>query len=227
MRHVVSLFTVAWLLAVGHPGGAQPPAELRWELTRADVSVRASEDGRYLVEAYLDLAPPPEAHRDFDPIGLDFRFHGDPERHQLAVFRGTVNGREVERIVAIDPEGRYTQVLLRIGEAQRTAPLLVHLVATLDRHRGRVALPVIRPDDGAEIVVRAPDGTVTRPESMPLSLVVNAKEARAPGLPLFQVVMVACFVGTILFVIVILRRRPAKDRPPGEGALPHHEGDGG
>jgi hypothetical protein len=111
-------------------------------------------------------------------------------------------------VVALEPSGRATRVLLRIDEPWRTAPLAVHLVALVGAHRGRVALPVSTPNEGATVIVHRPDGAIDRPDRLPASLVVNPKEAAGPGLPLFPVVITICFVSTVLFAVAVLRRRP-------------------
>ena len=205
---VISLLLIGGLAAA--TAAQAPPRQLIWTLKKAEILVRESVDGRYVVEAFMDYHPPPDAHPNLDAGALTIWFPGDAGRQELKLVTTRINGKEVLRsISASDPRG--TQVYLRIEKENRVAPLAVHLMVVLRTVRGCVALPVSEPNDGAEVVIKKPDGSEWRPATWPEDLVVNEKEARGQDLPVLQLAIAGCFLATVVFVFVILRRRRGRD----------------
>ncbi len=121
-----------------------PPAEPKWRLVRREVDVRAHGDGRYRVEAWLDLAPPDGVHASVAPATVLFVFDGDPDAQALALETLTINGeRPVRTLVAKqrDRSPRGTIVGARIADALRERPWFVHLTVDVRADGGRVAIP--------------------------------------------------------------------------------------
>lgn len=120
------------------------PAEPKWHLVRREVDVRATADGGYRVEAWLDLAPPDGVHASIAPATVTFVFDGHPDAQALALRTLTINGeRPVRTLVAKqrDRTPRGTIVGARIAEALRERPWFVHLVVDVRAEAGRVAIP--------------------------------------------------------------------------------------
>jgi len=194
----------------GRAAAQEFPQRLDWRLEKVEVSVRESVGGRYVVEAFLDYRPPPEAHPDIDPGALGIWFLGSAERQALELNTYRINGKVVRPVVSPDPKGRGTFVGLEIERENRMAPLAVELVVTLNKERGRVALPMSYPHDGATERIRKPDGTEWRPDTLVPNVIVNEEEAAASGMLLLALAVIGCFIATVVFIIVILRAKNGK-----------------
>jgi len=192
------------------PGAGLAPAQglperLDWRLERADISVRESVDGRYVVQAFLDYGPPAEAHPDIDPGALGIWFFGNAEQQALKLNTYRINGQVVCPVISPDPRGRGTFVGLEIERQNRMAPLAVELVVTLNKERGRVALPMSYPHDGAKVRIRKPDGTEWRPDTPVPNLIVDESEAAASDVIVLELAVIACFIAIVVFIVVNLR----------------------
>lgn len=202
---ILALFGLALLCPGAGLAAAQAPERLNWRLENLDISVRESVGGRYVVQAFLRYGPPPEAHPDIDPGALEIWFFGNAERQALELSTYRINGKVVLPVISPDPEGRGTFVGLEIERQNRMAPLAVELVVTLNKERGRVALPISYPHDGAKVLIKKPDGTEWRPDAPVPNLIVDESEAAAPKVIVLELVVIGCFIATVVFLIVILR----------------------
>lgn len=194
-----------------------PTVRLVWSLERAEVRVREDRAGQYagqyiagqyIVEAYLDLVPPPEAHPQVDPGPLEFLFHGDKNRQALTCLTSTLNGQDATRALSLEATG--TRILLHIDVENRTTPLSVHLVVSLHPEAGRVALPWYVKQKGARVILIRPDRTRVEVDAIPVDLIVDAEAAAAAeDLPVLEVCIAAGVVAAMLILLLVLKRRGA------------------
>jgi len=203
-RFLLGLALFALLANQGHAQG--PTERLVWSLERAEIRVREGEAGCYIVEAYLDLVPPAEAHPQVDPGPLEFLFHGDKDHQAVTCLTATMNGLKVLRALSLEAKG--TRILLHIDAENRTAPLAVHLAVSLHPEAGRIALPWYAKQKGARVILVRPDQTRVVVDAIPENLIVAAAaSAAAANLPVLEVCIAAGVLVALLILFVVLKRR--------------------
>jgi len=188
--------------------GQGPHVRLVWILKKAEIQVRESLEGRYIVEAFLDLDPPPEAHPQVDPGPFEIWYHGDKNRQALQLLTARINGKEtVQPVISLEAKG--TRILLNIGPENRVAPLSIQLVVSLLPEKGRVAMPFYTRQQGAEVTLVMPDGKPRKVDAMPRSVVVDEREASAGDLPVIGIVVAACLLLCLIILLLVMKFRTA------------------
>ncbi len=196
---VAAAVLLLFLLVLSAPGQTGRP---RWHLKAADIHVRTSTEGRYVVEAYLDLTPPATAHPQVDPGPFEVWFNGNARQQQLEMETTRLNGKEsASRLKSLEEKG--TRVNMLVDPQHWTAPWSVHLVVVLRPEAGRLALPVHATEDSVQYSVRLDGGQPVTGDSQQASLVVDEILA-APRQSLLLVgiiltVLLAILVGWMVF----------------------------